>query len=251
MHSYREKPKGLKKFANAIALHLADEVWVNNEEIAGQVRRDYDLHDDRLIAIRHLLRPTEGETNAGRSDPTFDAFAACHSPILMSSAWRLMEFEGKDLYGFDVCVDLINRLKKTYPSVGLVLFIGRNDDRIRFQNLQRHVNDAGVSESMLILDGDRRTLPYLPFVDLFLRCTRSDSFGISVAEAIYAGTPVVASDVCERPDGAITYNMDNFEDLVGKSVTVLQRPRTAHKDAKFMQDSLEILLSRYKRLLKS
>lgn len=43
----------------------------------------------------------------------------------------------------------------------------------------------------------------LPTFSIYVRNTRSDSFGLAVAEALAAGLPVVATNVCPRPDGVL------------------------------------------------
>lgn len=52
--------------------------------------------------------------------------------------------------------------------------------------------------------------------DLFIRPTYTDIEGISVKEALYCGTPAIASDVCKRPSEAILFKNRNYEDLEEK-----------------------------------
>jgi len=54
------------------------------------------------------------------------------------------------------------------------------------------------------------------YADLFVRPTSTDSFGISVAEAISMGIPAIASDVCERAKGTITFQSRNTKEFITK-----------------------------------
>ena len=52
--------------------------------------------------------------------------------------------------------------------------------------------------------------------DLFIRPTYTDIEGISVKEALYCGTPAIASDVCKRPSEAVLFKNRSYEDLEEK-----------------------------------
>ena len=249
LHSYREKPKGLKKLANVLALKLADEIWVNNTGIAEEIKHDFNIENDRLKVIQHYLHPLPEEIKAINLDYRFETFIKNHGPVLMSSAWKLMDYIGKDLYGFDTCLILIKKLKENFNNVGGVLFIGRNDNAQAYQNLIEQIESLELKDDVLVLDGDKRTPPYLGKVDLFLRCTLSDSFGASVAESLFVGTPVVASNVCPRPMGCYLYEVNNIEDLYQKVKGELEKGKINRDGVKKFDDSLAQILERYNILL--
>jgi glycosyltransferase involved in cell wall biosynthesis len=48
----------------------------------------------------------------------------------------------------------------------------------------------------LVLLGNHLYWPILKKIDLFVRPTLSDNFGISIAEALHFGKKAIASDVC-------------------------------------------------------
>ena len=64
--------------------------------------------------------------------------------------------------------------------------------------------------------------PLFKKVDLFLRPTNTDGFGISLAEAIHFGTLAIASDVCPRPEGTILFKNRDFNDLFTKVNKILK-----------------------------
>ena len=57
--------------------------------------------------------------------------------------------------------------------------------------------------------------------DLFIRPTFTDIEGLSVKEALFCGTPAIASDVCKRPLEAIIFKNRDFNDLLSKVLEVL------------------------------
>jgi len=56
--------------------------------------------------------------------------------------------------------------------------------------------------------------------DLFIRPTNTDGDALSIRESLLLRTPVIASDVCNRPKGTILFNNRNSDDLYDKVVHV-------------------------------
>lgn len=220
-HSYRTPLKGFRKLANRIALSLCDEIWVNDEGTRSGLQRDFRIDEERVVLFRHFLPPTDDEFRPEPLDQRFLNFSQLYSPLLMTSAWKLMQVDGQDLYGGDLCLRLVALLRKTHPQIGLVFFVGRNDFPDRLHLLEVLATELGIGDRVLFLVGDHRTLPYLKSVDLFLRCTRSDTLGASVLESLVAGVPVVASDVCPRPPGTVVFHAEDIHDLYVKAEEVL------------------------------
>lgn len=78
---------------------------------------------------------------------------------------------------------------------------------------------------------------------LYLRPTQIDSCGIAVWDAVSLGTPVVASDVCERPRGCLTFPSAHYEAFEAAALHALhdRRPR----QAQVLPDSLDVILRAY------
>ena len=155
LHSYRKKFGPVKGFAQRTSLRLADEVWVNNSQVANRVLEDFRLSSDKVRILRHFLLPTPNEAAYAELDEKFKVFAEAHQPLIVSSAWKLMEYLGAELYGSDVCVKLLAELRKEFKGAGLVFLIGRVDDKKFFDEMTRLVKDASLEKD--ILDSGRRS----------------------------------------------------------------------------------------------
>jgi glycosyltransferase involved in cell wall biosynthesis len=70
-----------------------------------------------------------------------------------------------------------------------------------------------------------------PQVCCVLRTTRADSFGLVVAEALWQGIPAVATNVCSRPAGALTFSPGDTQGAVAAVIGVLQDPGAAAEAA--------------------
>jgi glycosyltransferase involved in cell wall biosynthesis len=80
---------------------------------------------------------------------------------------------------------------------------------------------------------------------LFARPNNVDSFGVSVLDALQAGTPVVASDICERPTGAFIFETDNYAAFVNSARNALAQLVAPHP----VDDPAAITLSAIDKML--
>jgi len=142
-------------------------------------------------------------------------------PLIVANAFQLTIVEGKDLYGFDMCIHLLHYLKKQYPQIKLVFALAKIGDQTYFQTLCSMIEQKKLKKQVFFLTGQKELWPLLKYADLFVRPTLSDSFGISVAEALLLGIPAVASDVCIRQKGTVLFETGNQKDFFSKVEDVL------------------------------
>ena len=89
--------------------------------------------------------------------------------------------------------------------------------------------------------------PVLEGADLFVRASRDDSYGLCVAEALQVGTPAIATDVCTRARGAITYPYGDLRALGSAILEVVEqgeRPRRTllHEEEDSFRQILRVYL---------
>jgi glycosyltransferase involved in cell wall biosynthesis len=78
------------------------------------------------------------------------------------------------------------------------------------------IKELNIEKSFLLVTDDMEFWPILQRSNLFIRPTSTDSFGISIAEALTLGVPSIASNVCGRPEGTILFKSRDQEDLYKK-----------------------------------
>jgi glycosyltransferase involved in cell wall biosynthesis len=132
-----------------------------------------------------------------------------HSPIVMACGADMIKINGIDLYGFDLCVELIKRLRVCFRDIGLIF--ATPSEKFEYLFLEPYVL-KGYDISVL-----------WPMVDLFIRPTYQDGNPLSVNEAIYFDVPVIASDCCHRPAETILFNNRNIQDLYEKAFIQLYK----------------------------
>jgi glycosyltransferase involved in cell wall biosynthesis len=125
--------------------------------------------------------------------PELKDFAARHTPFLFSAS--LLEAE----YDLPLQIEALGEVLKEYPRAGLMLagsgsLENKLREIIRERPYAEHIMLAGDLDHGIVLNliGD---------CDIMLRTTRYDGDAISVREALFLETPVIATDNGMRPDG--------------------------------------------------
>jgi glycosyltransferase involved in cell wall biosynthesis len=150
-------------------------------------------------------------------------FAAGRRPLITANAFQIVFYRGVDLYGLDMCVEMVAALKESHPNVGLIFAVAEVGDADYFEKMKRRIDELGVKDNFLFLTGQRELWPLFRRADLMVRPTCSDAYGISVAEALYLGCPAVASDVCRRTPGTLTFANRDAEDFLRKCRLALDK----------------------------
>jgi glycosyltransferase involved in cell wall biosynthesis len=110
-------------------------------------------------------------------------FAASRRPLIVANAFQIVFYRGVDLYGLDMCVEVVAALKESYPHVGLIFAVAEVGEAAYFEKIKRRIDELGIEDNFLFLTGQRELWPLFRRADLMVRPTCSDAYGISVAEA--------------------------------------------------------------------
>lgn len=144
----------------------------------------------RLIAPHAFL---VDEDHTGDLPEPLHAFFRNHQPVLISAGQLEPE------YALGSQVDLMGPIREKFPNAGLVL-LGHGSLE---SSLRKRIEQKPFAEHILLC-GDIAhavTMRAIAQADVMLRTTLYDGDAISVREALYLGTPVVATDNTMRPAG--------------------------------------------------
>lgn len=171
---------------------------------------------------------------------------------IISANGNIRFFNKEDLYGLDLLIELTYLLKKNGYKVSLVFALlgyenQSSDERNYFEKLLKKIRKYKIENYIFIYKvKNTEFYPILDKTDIFIRPTNTDSYGISVTEAIYLKKPAIASDVCLRQEGTIYFKSRNITDLLEKTKFVLNnydREKTKLEKIKikeYYEDVLEI-----------
>lgn len=142
--------------------------------------------------------------------------------IIVANAWQLENYNNKDLYGLDLCVKLIEMLRKDDKKVLLIFNVSTlekySEKFIYYLNI---IKEKELESDFKLLNLDISFVKLIELSDLVLRPTLTDGDALTIRETIYLNKPVIASDVVERPKGTITFKTGNIKDLYEKTLSML------------------------------
>lgn len=137
-------------------------------------------------------------------------------PVALASGE--VQAKGDDLYGAYRLLDLLERL----PNLRLVFYayritLGAEPQDLLAQEVQRR----GLQARFLLFRSATDLVPAMRRCDLMVRPTTSDGDSNAIREALHLNLPVVASNCVQRPDGVITYPMQDDHGLAATVIRVL------------------------------
>lgn len=185
--------------------------------VGSQLRRELEpklVLRNRLVVIESPFLPpvlNEKQLILEQISASLNDFLFNHDFIITVAITRLDQWQGQDLYGADLALQAFALLQQDFPKAGLLIVLGNPNGK----TLTLGPN------SYLLSEWSYEMWPLIAKSDLFIRPTRSDCNAISVAEALWLGVPVVASDVCVRPSGTILFKSGDVQDLYEKMKQVL------------------------------
>ncbi len=188
-----------------------------NDQIADVFRRyGVDPGSIRVILPFALFPP-----NADIVIPTkLEEFRKMHSPFLLSVGGLEKE------YGPIFQVAAMKKILAEFPNAGLMIAGGGS----MRQEVEDAVNESGYAENISIAGNVDHAvaLRLIADADVFLRTTLFDGDAISIREALFFGTPVVATENAMRPDGVETIAIgdgDAFIEKVTRICAAGRQPR--------------------------
>jgi glycosyltransferase involved in cell wall biosynthesis len=212
--------RGLEAAARIIAVH---------QHIADFLEQVGDFRSKTIVAPAFI---PPGSYSEGRYPlpKTVRAFCAEHSPVLLATGAPVLWQGTTDLYGIDMAVELVDRLRKRHPRVGLVWFlldfIGSVSEYA--EKMRREVTRRGLDGHWHFSPPVERFHTAFGLADVFVRPTCTDGDAVSIREALHFGLPVVTSDAVPRPDGVNLFrsrDQEDFERVVCRTLENLPAER--------------------------
>lgn len=171
---------------------------------------------EKIRVISTYVPPTKNEKDTHIPETLKQAFYT-DKIIVMGSAFCLYRADGVDVYGLDMCIEACCSLRNTHKFIFCVPWI---KDQEYYRECLERIRTNHLEESFYICTEPVNLVGIYKYCDIFVRPSSTDSYGISVAEALNSGVQTIASDVCERADGCILFQARDVNDFINKIVSV-------------------------------
>ena len=223
-HSLRENIEAFHPFKRWIIKQLvfrfADHFIAPGPEVKASLTTA-GVSAQKVTVIPTFIPPEIDQKDYDATPDYIWNFMEHHQPIVSANAYRLSFHQMQDLYGLDMCIDLVDGLKSTYPNVGLIFCLPDIGEEEYFREIQLKVRKLQLDKTILFVHEKIELYPILERSDLFVRPTNTDSYGVSVAESIHLNTPVLASNVCQRPKGTVLFTARDTDMFIESSKEIL------------------------------
>lgn len=174
--------------------------------------------EKRLCVITAYIPPKRVET---RLPAQLAEFLRNHKFIISANASNMDFYKGQDIYGLDMLVELCGRLS-FQMDVGFVYCLTRLTNKDYFEKIRARIKELKIENLFFIVLDSIEFWPVLEKSHIFIRPTCTDSYGVSVAEALTIGIPSIASDACNRPEGTLLFQSRDSEDLYNKVCDIIR-----------------------------
>jgi glycosyltransferase involved in cell wall biosynthesis len=147
----------------------------------------------------------------------------CH--LVCASAYKLQEYLGQDLYGLDLCVELVDLLTHRAEMKTALIFVvscAAVENKL-YLEAQEQIRRRNLESRFCLYNKPLDFVTLIKRCDLVLRPTNTDGDAVTIREALYSGVPVIASDVVLRPPGTILFRNRDVHDLMDRTLDVLEK----------------------------
>jgi len=142
-------------------------------------------------------------------------------PLILINGSAARKYNNTDLYGFDMAIKMLDYLKNDFNNCGLIVVMAEKGNKNYFESIYNQIKSK--KNIYLLLACQEEIWPLFTKINLFIRPTNSDAYGISIQEAIDLGVPAIASNVCKRPQGTVLFESRNQNELNEKAKLILSK----------------------------
>lgn len=250
VHSLRNDSEQLG-FAQRIMVYLtgllSDHFVAVSDEIKEKLL-ELRIPERKISVIPAFIPPTvDMETDTKRIPAYILEVFDRYSQVIVANGGVGNLYNGDELYGLDLCIDMFSKLARENKQLGFVYCITHVVDQDLLERYEERIAAHGLEERFLLV---YEKIPFYPLIQkaaLFVRPTVSDGDAVSIREALYFGTPTVSSDVVKRPNGVVTFANRDAEDFTKACREVLYAPpedlqQYKKEQEQYIEELLEILL---------
>jgi glycosyltransferase involved in cell wall biosynthesis len=212
------------------------------------------VNKSKIIHISPFIFPVRCNLNQKEIPTEIRKFNSKHKYVIFANAFRIKFFNGTDLYGIDLAIEMLNQINKQRQDVGIIFHIPDVVDYDYLSLMNKRIKEFNLSNRFMFYTQPLSTSEYLSVLKsahIFIRPTNTDGDSISIREALYLRIPTITSDATIRPEGTILFKNRKPQSLFEKGMDVINNYNVYSENSKRYagNDSGAKLISFYNEIL--
>lgn len=201
IHRDLNREKGLKKRLTYAAIKNSDCTLVLNDKSLTTAKSI----TPNCIKQSSFFPPIHWEELNETLQSIVESFKQGKSKLFGTNAFDLAyDASGAEIYQIQNLVSIFTHLPEKY---GLIVSDPSGNNKKHILGLME------LPKNILFIDEPHPFMPILKMVDCFIRATTTDGDSLSIKEALYVGTNVLASNCVDREPSCTLYTSGNNADL--------------------------------------
>ena len=226
IHSWRKGPVA-SKIWSAILNNTCDKIVFVSQEI----QKKFNTQKQKSFVFPAFIPPQAPPEIIPPNILSFISKSrSINKKILVSNAFRVVEHDGHDLYGFDLCIEAFSNAEIRKKTALIYVISDPEINKEKIKHYMDSILKQKLSDSVFLHLGTIDFYSLVELADASIRATNTDGDALSVRESIYLKVPCIASDCVIRPSEAIIFKSRSASSLAEKILSTLeqeQSPRNA------------------------
>jgi glycosyltransferase involved in cell wall biosynthesis len=169
----------------------ADLIIAQTQFMKKDVQSYYLIPENKIVVIRNLLNESL-LIKKGNESPDIQ-FNPEYFNLVASGALYSVK-------GFDLLIDAIKSIRNNIPNIRLYILGDERYETGYKTSLQKLIQKYELEHTVFLLGHKINPFPYYKAADLFVLSSKKEGFPNVVLEALFLGTPVVATDCVDFSD---------------------------------------------------
>jgi hypothetical protein len=254
IHSFPKTSTLVKRPVNQI-YNFANQIMLVNE----QLKTNFILPENKYVVKEAFIPPAiENESELSPYISRWlDEKKDKGNTIICANASSLEMYNSEDVYGLDLCIAVLDRLRKKNVCASFIFVVSsieKNEEK--FLEYKNELSKLKLDNDFLLINERLSFVRVIQMSDIVLRSTNTDGDALTVREGLFLKKPVLASDVVKRPEGVILFKNRNIDDLEFKLENLIQSKNFANFEheysfllndtSQFYVDLIETVLAKQK-----
>lgn len=212
VHSWRKKGYQNKLWSRILSFFCHKIVFVSAETALL-----LDVTPSKKIVFPAFIPPPPSPSELPKAITNFINHNKLNDKkIVVSNAFRIVEFNDEDLYGFDLCLQAFSD-PKIADKASLVFIVSDTSvNQKKIEHYIEYIHKNKLEQNILFYLGAIDFFTLLTMSDVSIRATNTDGDALSVRESIFLKVPCIASDCVGRPPGTTLFKSRSSDDLIQK-----------------------------------